>query len=244
MGKAGYRSLVPNGITFLSLGCGVVGILAAGAGNLTLAGLLVLASYVLDLLDGELARRLNAGSPFGQQLDSLADVVSLGVAPATVAFFHLQNARIVPPYLLWPAIVLYVAAGAFRLARFNLLPEKEGQTDSIGLTISTSGATLTLAVLSDIVNSSEVLPDVSFIPLLLVLSALMASRIAYPSIVWVFSRWWANFVYMVYFSLALFIFQLPFFFTWFLFNSGYVGVAVVRAGYRLLGNQEIDDSTN
>lgn len=244
MGLGGYRSLVPNGITFLSLGCGVVAILIAGTGNLTFAGFLVLASYVLDLLDGELARRLNAGSPFGQQLDSLADVVSLGVGPATLAFFHLQNAPRVPAFLLWPAIVVYVGAGAFRLARFNLLPEKQGQTDSIGLTISTSGATLTLAVLSDIVNSSEVLPDISYIPLLLVLSALMASRIAYPSIVWVFSRRWANFIYMVYFSLALFIFQLPFFFAWFLFNSGYVGVAVVRAGYKRLGNQEMDDSNH
>lgn len=244
MSQGGYRSLVPNGITFLSLGCGVVAVLAAGSGNLTLAGLLVLASYVLDLLDGELARRLNAGSPFGQQLDSLADVVSLGVAPATVVFFHLHNASGVPAFLLWPAIVVYVGAGAFRLARFNLLPQKQGQTDSVGLTISTSGATLTLAVLSDIVNSNEILPDMSFILLLLVLSALMASRIAHPSIVWVFSRRWANFVYMIYFSLALFIFRLPFFFTWFLFNSGYMGVAVVRAGYKLLDNQEMGDNDN
>lgn len=235
MGKRRYRTLVPNSITLLSLLCGVVSILAAGSGRLMLAGLLVLASYVLDLLDGELARRLDAGTAFGQQLDSLADMVSLGVAPAAATFFHLDRAGSVPAILLWPVIVVYVIAGAFRLARFNLLPTKEGQTDSIGLTISTSGATLTLAVLSDIVNSNEVLPDLAFIPLLIVLAVLMASRIAHPSIVWVFSRRWATFVYMIYFGAALLIFRLPFFHTWFLFNSGYLGVAVVRHGYKLLG---------
>lgn len=228
------RYLIPNAITFLSLACGVSAIMLATSGTLMEAGLLVLASYVLDLLDGEAARRLDAGSAFGVQLDSLVDLVSLGVAPAMLAFFHLHTEGDVTPFLLWPATIFYVTAGAFRLARFNLLPVKTGQTDSIGLTISTAGATLTLAVLSDIVNIDEVLANVLFIPLLLGLALLMVSRLSCPSIVWLFSRWWASLLYMVYFFFALVILQLSLFHVWFLFNSGYLGIAVMRAGYRVI----------
>lgn len=229
-----YRYLIPNVVTFTSLACGVVSMIAAGSGELMLAGILILASYVLDLLDGELARRLDAGTDFGLQLDSLTDLVSLGAAPAMLAYFHLSGEGNVALTVLGPAIVIYVLAGAYRLARFNLLPVKAGQTDSVGLTISTSGATLALAVLSDIANSSEVIHNGFFIPLLVILSLLMVSRISYPSIVWVFSRRWANFLYMVYFVTTLVLLQLSFFHVWFLFNSGYLSAALVRAGYHVI----------
>lgn len=228
-----YRYLIPNAVTFLSLGCGISGILAAATGSLTTAGLLILASYILDLFDGELARRLNASSAFGLQLDSLVDMVSLGCAPAVLAFFHLHalldNALLVP---LWVIAILYVLAGAFRLARFNLLPTKEGQTESVGLTISTAGATLTLAVLSDLANPGEWIPDTLFLPLMLLLALLMVSRIGHPSITWIFSHRWANFFYVIYFGVTLLFLQLPFFSVWFLFNGGYLGVTLLRAGVR------------
>lgn len=228
------RYLIPNLITFFSLACGVVAIMLSGSGLLALAGTFILASYILDLFDGEAARRLDAGTGFGLQFDSLVDVVSLGVAPAILAFFHLQNEGGVTSFLLWPSIVVYVAAGAFRLARFNLLPVKTGQTDSVGLTISTAGATLTLAVLSDIANVGEVLANAFFIPLLWGLVLLMISRIAFPSIVWLFSRWWANIFYMAYIVLTLIFLKLSFFHVWFLFNSGYLGFTIMRAGYRII----------
>lgn len=232
--SSNVRFLIPNLITFLSLACGVVAIILSGSGDLALAGTFVLASYILDLFDGEAARRLDARTGFGLQLDSLVDVVSLGVAPAMLAFFHLQNEGGVSSYLLWPSIVIYVAAGAFRLARFNLLPVKSGQTDSVGLTISTAGATLTLAILSDIANADEVLANALFILLLWALSLLMISRIAFPSIVWLFSRWWANVIYMAYLVLALIFLNFSLFHVWFLFNSGYLGLTIMRAGYRVI----------
>ncbi len=229
-----YRYLIPNAITFLSLACGITSILMAGSGAWTAAGLFILASYILDLFDGELARRLDAGSQFGLQLDSLVDMVSLGMAPAAAVFFYLQDAATVPALLLWPAVIFYVMAGAFRLARFNLLPLKEGQVDSIGLTISTGGATVALAMLSDVFNSRDVIPDFFYLPLLVILGLLMISRISYPSLVWVFSRRWANFLYMVYFAASLFLLNLPIFFIGFLFTGGYHSIAIVRAGYRII----------
>jgi CDP-diacylglycerol--serine O-phosphatidyltransferase len=236
MVQSRYRYLIPSAVTFLSLASGISAILAAATGNLTLGGILILASYILDLFDGELARRLDATSAFGLQIDSLTDMVSLGVAPAVLAFFHLRHSGDVSMAFVWPFTVLYTLAGAFRLARFNLLPMKKGQTDSVGLTISTGGATLTLGILSDLANSSEVMPDLAFIPLMAFLSILMVSRIAHPSLTWLFSRRWVSLLYMAYFGITIFLLRLPFVNIWFLFNSGYLGASLVRAGYRMLGD--------
>lgn len=225
------RYAIPSAITFTSLGCGVAAVLLAIEGNLMAAGVLILISYVLDLFDGEAARRLDAGTEFGLQLDSLADLISLGTAPAMLAFIHLRAGGNVNMAPVWPLIVFYVLAGAFRLARFNLLPTKEGQTDSVGLTISTAGATLTLAILTDVANGQEVLHDLYFLPLLFGLALLMVSRISHPSITWVFSFRWANVVYMISLAAGLLWLRLSFFHVWFLFNSSYLGVALARAGF-------------
>ena len=228
-----YRYVLPSAITFISLTCGITAILTAIDGNLKVAGVLILTSYVLDLFDGEAARRLDAGTEFGLQLDSLADLISLGTAPAVLAFVHLRTGGHVSMAPVWPLVVFYVLAGAFRLARFNLLPTKEGQTDSVGLTISTAGATLTLAVLTDAANSQEVLHDLFFLPLILGLALLMVSRISHPSITWIFSFRWANLIYVISLAAGLLWLRLSFFNVWFLFNSSYLGVALARAGFRV-----------
>jgi CDP-diacylglycerol--serine O-phosphatidyltransferase len=224
------RYLVPNSITFLSLACGVAAILASAAGELRVAGALILLSYVLDLFDGELARRLQAGSSFGLQLDSLVDMVSLGTAPAILAFTYLQEHlkdSLVTWVLLWLLTILYTLAGAFRLARFNLLPIKKGQTESVGLTISTSGATLALAVITHLITGSSA-PPVLFLALLFVLALLMASRIPHPSITWLFSYRWANMLFLGFFAVTLLLLRLPAVAVWFLFNVGYLGAALTR----------------
>jgi phosphatidylserine synthase len=86
----------------MSLTCCIVSILASAGGNFKFGGALILASYILDLFDGEMARRLRAGSAFGLQLDSLVDMVSLGTAPAVLAFFHSFPW---PEPSAWPALI-------------------------------------------------------------------------------------------------------------------------------------------
>ncbi|MDX1662363.1 MAG: CDP-alcohol phosphatidyltransferase family protein [Candidatus Promineifilaceae bacterium] len=230
--RSRYRYLIPNGITFLSLSAGVASILFSAQGFLFGAGLLIMSSYILDLLDGELARRLDASSSFGLQLDSLVDIVALGTAPAVFAFTHLDAGDAVPLVFVWPSVLLYVVAGAFRLARFNLLPEKEGQTTSVGLTISTAGATLTLAILSDLSLPGEVAPEEAFLLLLLALAALMASRIPYPSIVWLFSNRLVNVLYLLYLIVTLVVLRLPFWTVWFIFNSGFLFAGLARVALK------------
>ncbi len=225
-----YRYLVPNGITFMSLTCGIVSILLSTTGHLQAAGILILASYILDLFDGATARRLQAGSEFGLQLDSLVDMVSLGTAPAVLVFMHLSTEGM-NMFWVWPFAILIPLAGAFRLARFNLLPPKEtGNKDSVGLTISTGGATIALAVLSDLAWSSETIPDFYFIPLLGVISLLMVSTIAFPSFMWLFSGKRRSAILLLLFGTSLT--QLPFFNAWFIWTNAYLGLSLARAGYK------------
>lgn len=224
-----YRYLVPNGLTFASLTCGTLSILLAATGHLIAAGILVLASYVLDLFDGFTARRLKASSEFGLQLDSLVDMVSLGAAPAVLIFMHMRTEGMTA-WWVYPVTILIPLAGAFRLARFNLLPPKTtANTDSVGLTISTGGALLALSVLSDLSVKQNYLPEWSFLLLILIVCGLMVSTIPFPSLIWIFSRKRTNVALFVLLTISLSI--TTFVHAWFFWTNFYLGLALARAGY-------------
>jgi CDP-diacylglycerol--serine O-phosphatidyltransferase len=228
-----YRYIIPNGVTFMSLAAGFAAILAAATGNLVWSGALILTSYILDLCDGALARRLKAGSEFGLQLDSLTDIVSLGTAPAVLAFFYLQQEGITS-WWVWPVVILFPLSGAYRLARFNLLPPKtSGSMDSVGLTISTAGAIIPLAVLSNNAMSGGLIPPIWFAPLIIGLCLLMVSRIPFPSLGQVLSRRRLNYLYIALLGTTLLWLQWPVVTTWFVFTGGYLGVSLARAGYQV-----------
>lgn len=232
--KSKYRYLIPNGITFASLTCGIISILMSAAGQLEIAGGLILASYILDLFDGASARYFEAGTEFGLQLDSLVDMVSLGTAPAVLAFVHMQNAGL-PMGWVWPATVLFPLAGAFRLARFNMLPPKSsGKGDSVGLTITSAGATMALAVLAALAPPLSFMPSFSpywFVFLLFATCILMVSHIPFPSFMWVFSSKRKNALLIVLFGISIFLTP-SFFNAWFFWNNTYLGVAIARASYK------------
>ncbi len=232
--KSKYRYLAPNSVTFTSLICGAIAIFSAATGELWRAGILILASYVLDLFDGILARRLNARSEFGLQLDSLVDMVSLGMAPATLYFMHMRE-KLMPASLIWALLIAVPVAGAFRLARFNLLPPKtSGSNDSIGLTISTGGATLALAVLTDLATTDDFMPRSWYLFLPLMLSFLMVSTIKFPSLSGVFDGWRRSVVLLTLIG-GMLVF-IPFIQTWFIFTGGYLGASVARAGLTWRGS--------
>ena len=109
--------LAPNLITTLSLLSGFYSILASTSGEFYKAALAIFLSAILDGADGRVARMLNAQSPFGEQYDSLADMLAFGVAPAILIYsFALQPLGRIG---LGCAFV-FTACGAFRLARFNV----------------------------------------------------------------------------------------------------------------------------
>jgi CDP-diacylglycerol---serine O-phosphatidyltransferase len=225
-----YRYLIPNGITFISLTCGLVAILLAATGELVTAGVLILASFILDLFDGASARYLNAGSEFGLQLDSLVDMVSLGTAPTVLAFMYLYLANAASTTLIAVLAVLFVLAGAYRLARFNLLPPKaSGSTDSAGLTISSAGATLALAVVSDMTILTLALPSGWLMFIMLICSLLMVSRIPFPSFRGVFKGRGRISILLVLFAVT--IGWATFGKAWHFWNTVYLGWGLARAGY-------------
>ena len=122
-----YRH-APNTITCLNLFCGCLSVVHSLGGMLDIAAYLILVAAVFDFLDGFAARWLKAYSDLGKQLDSLADMVSFGVAPASVMYMLLGNTGY---YLIAPAAYIIAVFSALRLAKFNI---DTRQTDSfIGL---------------------------------------------------------------------------------------------------------------
>jgi CDP-diacylglycerol--serine O-phosphatidyltransferase len=109
--------LLPSLFTVANLFCGYACVVYSTRADFETAALLIGIAMVLDTLDGFFARLTNSSSAFGVQLDSLADVVSFGLAPAILAFtwglWPLQR-------LGWAIGFLYVTAAAMRLARFNI----------------------------------------------------------------------------------------------------------------------------
>ena len=109
--------LLPNLFTTSALFSGFFAVVASINGDFAAAAIAVFVSMVLDGLDGRVARLTNTQSEFGAQYDSLADMLSVGVAPAIVAFaWILQDVGKIG----WIAAFVYVACSALRLARFNV----------------------------------------------------------------------------------------------------------------------------
>jgi CDP-diacylglycerol--serine O-phosphatidyltransferase len=110
------RVTAPSMLTTANLACGFSSVLMAASGHFTLAALLIGAAIVFDISDGAVARLVGATSPFGVQLDSLADLVSFGLAPAVLVYTWVLPEW---PVIAWVAAFLWLACAAFRLARFN-----------------------------------------------------------------------------------------------------------------------------
>ncbi len=129
-GKSGrmvpFRAIVPNLITLLALCAGLSSIPLAMQARFDLAIWAILAAAILDGLDGRVARLLKSTSNFGAQLDSLADFVNFGVAPALL--LYIWALKEIGP-IGWMACLVYAICAALRLARFNVALEGEPQPD-------------------------------------------------------------------------------------------------------------------
>lgn len=112
------RLMVPNLITVLAICAGLSGIRLAFEGRVETAVVMVLLAAFLDAVDGRAARMLKASSKFGAQMDSLADIVNFGVAPALVLYAYLLDRA---GAIGWIAALLFAIACGLRLARFNVM---------------------------------------------------------------------------------------------------------------------------
>lgn len=135
--------LLPNLFTTGALFSGFYAIVVSMSGQFEAAAIAIFAAMILDGLDGRVARLTNTTSAFGLQYDSLADMVSFGVAPAIVA---LNWGLLSLDKLAWAASFAYMACAALRLARFNTQTEFTDKRFFVGLASPAAAAVIAAIV--------------------------------------------------------------------------------------------------
>jgi len=121
------RAMIPNLVTLIAAASGITSIRYSCQGHWRSAVIAIVIACVLDGVDGRVARMLRATSKLGAELDSLADFVSFGVAPALLIYFWIME-KVTPdcsayPFrgVFWALALFYAMCCAFRLARFNIM---------------------------------------------------------------------------------------------------------------------------
>ncbi|MDB4882461.1 MAG: pssA [Gemmatimonadetes bacterium] len=130
--------LFPSGLTLGNLFFGVFAIIAASRGEFRQAGVFVLLGGACDALDGQVARATNAGTQFGEELDSLVDAITFGLAPGLIMYFAVLNRD----NWDWLSVFLFAACAVMRLARFNIEQAGTAKTYFQGLPSPAAGITL------------------------------------------------------------------------------------------------------
>lgn len=174
-----HLSILPNIFTSLNLFCGYLSIIFTSKEEFLAAGWMIVLAVVCDILDGRIARFTSVSSKFGAELDSLADLVSFGVAPAFLVFTrYLSDYRLVGLI----STGMFVLCGALRLARFNITPPS-GKDVFTGLPIPAGGGILcTLTIFEMQFFNFFRIPD-PLIPIIVIGTALlMVSKVEYPAL--------------------------------------------------------------
>lgn len=186
------RYTIPNSFTALSLLLGLASIVTTQVGDLEFAAWLIVWCGLLDTMDGLAARLLKATSSFGAEFDSMADLVSFGVAPAILIFnaglqiagVELESGQF---WVLLVACGVFVLAGAMRLARFNLATGQPRTGWFTGIPITAAGGGLVSSIVIVLIRHEEIsslLPLHLYFPVLMfVLAILMVSRLRFPKAV-------------------------------------------------------------
>lgn len=178
---SGFHRLIPNLMTLTALAAGLTAIQYAWNEDWERAVLAILVAVILDTMDGAVARLLKATSEFGAQLDSLSDFLAFGVAPSIILYSWILEES---GKIGWMAMIIFAAASALRLARFNVtqkvLPAwKKGFFSGVP---APAGAGLALLPLIIWIQSPSFFDDYSFAsPLVglwtILIAGMMISRI-------------------------------------------------------------------
>jgi len=186
------RYTIPNSFTALSLLLGVASIVTTQLGELELAAWIIVWCGLLDVMDGLSARLLKATSDFGAEFDSMADLVSFGVAPAVLMLnagmqlggIEYESGQF---WVLLVAIAVFALCGAMRLARFNLVSEEPSTGWFTGVPITAAGGGMVSSVVLVLIYYPDIaalLPLHLYMPVLMfILAMLMVSRLRFPKAV-------------------------------------------------------------
>lgn len=168
-----FTKMIPNMFTLGNLYCGFLSVGFAAVGHYKNAAILILIGMMLDSMDGRLARMLNADTALGKELDSLADIVTFGVAPSFLVYYTY--------FFQFELLGLMVAGlfplfGAYRLARFNISSNKSSLNYFIGVPITAAGGIIALLTLF-----GDRIPQIVTTVIFTALCFLMVSKIRIPS---------------------------------------------------------------
>ena len=184
--KVPFRFIVPNVVTLVALCLGLTAIRFAADGRFELAVFTILLAAVFDGLDGRIARALKGTTRFGAELDSLADFVDFGVAPALTLYFWSFNTI---KSLGWFTALVFAIACALRLARFNVALDDAdkpawsshfftGMPAPAGAIVALLPLYLHYSILGEVAGRGWVLAQIVYV---LAIAGLMASRIPHFS---------------------------------------------------------------
>jgi CDP-diacylglycerol--serine O-phosphatidyltransferase len=171
--------ILPNLFTTGNLFCGFWAIISVFQEKFFYAAVAILLACAFDILDGKVARLSGATSKFGVQYDSLADLVSFGIAPALLAFSWALR-----PYgkFGWLAAFLFVVCGALRLARFNVQSPSGEVKYFKGLPIPAAASMIALTILLYLrLIETDWVKDIVILVMIYVLAFLMVSNVRYLS---------------------------------------------------------------
>jgi CDP-diacylglycerol---serine O-phosphatidyltransferase len=174
--------VLPSLFTLSSVLMGLVSLVAAAEGDFRLAALTIFFGVLFDSLDGGVARMTRTQSKFGIQIDSLADVITFGVAPAVLIYLAFLKGR-----LMWGSVDMgfvaafaFLAAGTVRLARYNVQAERKvgPMTRFTGLPIP-AGAGCLAGLVFGVVSEGRGLPPGVALAFLLLLALLMVTSVPF-----------------------------------------------------------------
>lgn len=184
--------LMPNGLTLFNLFCGIYAIILAIRGKYADAPFFIVLGGIADTLDGRVARATGTGSRFGEELDSLVDAISFGLAPSLIVYLGMLSSGTWE----WLLVFIFTACAVMRLARFNVEQAGRKKTHFHGLPSPAAGLTLATyywfaqtplynqAII--LFTDSKTLSDLPWPQILrglmAILAALMISDVPYPTV--------------------------------------------------------------
>ncbi|MCY6370735.1 CDP-diacylglycerol--serine O-phosphatidyltransferase [Clostridium ganghwense] len=165
------KNAIPNAFTLSNLACGIISLIMSFQGNYKLSCYFIILAALMDRYDGRVARYLNVSSELGKELDSLADLISFGVAPSILVFNLNSFQQLgIAGYIL---VLIFPIAGAYRLARFNITSFDGAFA---GIPITAAGMLLALYCLLTV---NRTMSSQITIFLIIILSYLMVSNLKF-----------------------------------------------------------------
>ena len=171
-----YRGIFPGTFTMGNIVCGFLSILSAFEGNIVGAAWFIVLAGFLDALDGKVARLSGGTSEFGVELDSLADFLSFGVAPAVLV--HTIKLADLGKWG-WIISIVYIMSASYRLARFNLLASTDEKKDFLGLPVPAAALVLVAYIIFSYHLWGELRYSQMLVSMIIILAFLMVSQVRY-----------------------------------------------------------------